>query len=191
MPIGLSGEALKTWFKQAMSYEEYLAVSPDKAVPWRENDKRCELADSQQSLLDSFSREMKVLCVSGVWCGDCSSQGPMLQGIASGSPAIELKWLDRDVAKELSEHLSINQGNRVPTVLFMSEDFEPVSVMGDRTLTRYRAKAAKSLGASCDLPTAVIPEDEFQSTMQDWLDEFERVQLLLRLSPRLRQKHGD
>jgi hypothetical protein len=26
---------------------------------------------------------------------------------------------------------------------------------------------------------------------QDWLDEFERVQLLLRLSSRLRQKHGD
>jgi len=26
---------------------------------------------------------------------------------------------------------------------------------------------------------------------QDWLNEFERVQWLLRLSPRLRQKHGD
>jgi len=27
--------------------------------------------------------------------------------------------------------------------------------------------------------------------MQDWLDEVERVHLLLRLSGRLRQKHGD
>ena len=26
---------------------------------------------------------------------------------------------------------------------------------------------------------------------QDWLNEFERVQWLLRLSPRLRQRHGD
>jgi hypothetical protein len=26
---------------------------------------------------------------------------------------------------------------------------------------------------------------------QDWLDIFERVQWMLRLSPRLREKHGD
>jgi hypothetical protein len=29
------------------------------------------------------------------------------------------------------------------------------------------------------------------ATVQDWLDEIERVQLMLRLSGRLRQKHGD
>ena len=191
MPVGLSATSLEGWFRQGLSYDDYLDSSPEKAAPWRANDKRCELSDAQQTLLNSFSREMKVLCVSGIWCGDCSSQGPMLEAIANGSSTIDLKWLDRGVASDLSQHLAINQGNRVPTVLFMSEDFEPVSVMGDRTLSRYRAKAAKSLGASCDLPTAVIPEDEFQSTMQDWLDEFERVQLLLRLSPRLRQKHGD
>jgi len=27
--------------------------------------------------------------------------------------------------------------------------------------------------------------------LQEWLDEFERVQWMLRLSPRLRQLHGD
>jgi hypothetical protein len=29
------------------------------------------------------------------------------------------------------------------------------------------------------------------AVVDDWLREFERVQLMLRLSPRLRQKHGD
>ncbi len=191
MPIGLSATSLESWFNQGQSYDDYLANAPEKATPWRDNDARCVLSDNQQTLLNSFTRTMNVLCLSGVWCGDCSSQGPMLNAIASGSPNIELKWLDRDVAKELSDHLAINQGNRVPTVLFMSEDFEPVSVMGDRALARYRAKAAKSLGAYCELPIAMIPEDEFQATLQDWLNEFERVQLLLRLSPRLRQRHND
>jgi hypothetical protein len=37
----------------------------------------------------------------------------------------------------------------------------------------------------------VLPADEAAATMQAWLDEFERVQLILRLSGRLRQKHGD
>ena len=73
----------------------------------------------------------------------------------------------------------------------MAEDFEPVSVLGDRTLTRYRAIAARQLGASCDIPGVLIPQHEFNETLQEWLNEFERVQLLLRLSAWLRQKHGD
>jgi hypothetical protein len=36
-----------------------------------------------------------------------------------------------------------------------------------------------------------VPPDEAAATMQGWIDEFERVQLMLRLSPRLRQVHGD
>jgi len=75
--------------------------------------------------------------------------------------------------------------------LFMAEDYEPVSVLGDRTLSRYRSIAARQLGAACDLPGVLIPEDEYNETLQEWLNEFERVQLLLRLSARLRQKHGD
>ena len=47
------------------------------------------------------------------------------------------------------------------------------------------------MGAACQLPGAEVAGDELAATLQDWLDEFERVQLLLRGSPRLRQKHGD
>lgn len=191
MPIGLTTEQLQEWHGRALSYDDYLASTPEKAIPWRENDAKCGLSTSQQSLLNSFIREMKVLVLSGVWCGDCSSQGPMLAAIAKASPKIDLRWLDKDVGIELSDHLKINAGNRVPTVLFMAEDYEPVSVLGDRTLARYRAIAARQLGASCDIPGIQIPRDEFNDTLQEWLNEFERVQLLLRLSARLRQKHGD
>jgi hypothetical protein len=79
----------------------------------------------------------------------------------------------------------------VPVVIFMAEDYHPVSVYGDRTLTRYRALAARRLGAACPLPGAPPADDELAATLQDWLDEFERIELLLRLSSRLRQKHGD
>jgi hypothetical protein len=36
-----------------------------------------------------------------------------------------------------------------------------------------------------------VPEDEVRATLADWLNEFERVALLLRLSGKLRSKHGD
>ena len=191
MPVGIKSDRLQQLYESALSYDDYLALAPERAEPWRENDARTQLTDDQQSLLSSFVREMKVIVLSGVWCGDCSSQGPMLAAIAAESPTIDLRWLDRDEAADLSAHLAINAGHRVPTVVFMAEDYEPVSVMGDRTLTRYRSMVARNLGASCDIPGVEVPEDEYTRTLQDWLNEFERVQLLLRLSARLRQKHGD
>ena len=190
MPVGINAEKLKELHQTAHTYDAYLS-DQERARPWRDNDARTKLASDQQTLLDSFVREMKVLVISGIWCGDCSLQGPMLAAIAAASPKIDLRWIDRDAASELTTAISINAGNRVPTVLFMAEDFEPVSVLGDRTLTRYRSIAQRQLGAACDIPGAHIPEDEYSATLQEWLNEFERVQLLLRLSGRLRQKHGD
>ena len=111
--------------------------------------------------------------------------------IAEASPCVDLKWLDRDEHSDLAEQIKINAGLRVPALIFMAEDYEPVSIMGDRTLSRYRALAAKQLGAACPLPGAPVPTEELHATLQDWLDEFERVHLLLRLSGRLREKHGD
>ena len=84
----------------------------------------------------------------------------------------------------------VNAGFRVPVTWFMAEDFEPVSRFGDRTLSRYRAMARKVLGPTSNVH-APAPEDPVRAVLQEMLDEVERVHLLLRLSGRLRQKHGD
>ncbi len=174
-----------------LDYADYLASDPSRAPQWQAIHDRVTLSDAQTALLGGFTREMKVLCLSGMWCGDCVAQCPMFARIAEASPMIDLKWLDRDEHDDLSEQVTINAGQRVPTVLFCAEDFELVGYLGDRTLNRYRAIAAQQVGAACQLPGAEVAGDELAATVQDWLDEFERVQLLLRLSPRLRQKHGD
>ena len=182
---------LSAKFEDALDWQAYLATDPEKAGPWREIHERIDLSSDQRSLVEGFHREMKVLCSSGIWCGDCVQQGPLIQRIAEANPKIDLRWVDRDEHADLAEQLKICGGMRVPMVIFMAEDFEPVSIFGDRTLTRYRALAAKQLGPSCPVPGAPIPDEELRGTLQDWLDEFERVHLLLRLSTRLRQKHGD
>jgi hypothetical protein len=115
----------------------------------------------------------------------------LLAHIAAANPRIDLRWVDRDVEAEFSEQLKICGGGRVPVVVFAAEDFEPCVIAGDRTLARYRGLARRQLGASCELPWAEIPSDETAAVLQEWLNEFERVQWMLRLSPRLRQKHGD
>ena len=92
---------------------------------------------------------------------------------------------------ELVEQLKICSGHRVPVMLFLNEDFDFLSLAGDRTLSRYRALAARKLGPSCPLPGAPVPPDEIAATLQDWINEFERVHLMVRLSAKLRERHND
>ncbi len=191
-PRTLDAQYLKSKFDAGLEYDAYLATDPEKSQRWREFHKQVSLKPEQKRLLEGFTREMNILVSTGIWCGDCVQQCPLIQTIAEANPAkIHVRYLDRDEHIDLAEQIKICGGLRVPVAIFTAEDFEPVSIFGDRTLSRYRALAAKQLGAHCPLPGAPVPQDEVDATLQDWLDEVERVHLLLRLSGRLREKHGD
>ena len=188
----MNPEFLKKKHDAGLTYAEYLATgTEDQQDAWQAIHDAAALTAPQRELLGAFARRINVIVLSGIWCGDCVQQGPLLQRVAEGNAAIDLRWLDRDEHSDLQEKVRINAGNRVPVAVFCAEDHELVSWVGDRTLHRYRALAAKQLGAACPLPGAPVPQDELDATLADWVDEFERVHLLLRLSARLRQKHGD
>lgn len=184
---------LKQKHDAGLAYPDYLDTGTDqKKQDWTTIYDQATLTDAQTALLGSFTRKINIIVVSGVWCGDCVQQGPLIQRIADGAPqAIDLRWVDRDEHMDLQEQVKINAGNRVPIVIFCAEDYEFVSWFGDRTLTRYRAMAAKNLGGACPMPGAPVPQNELNATLADWLEHFERAHLLLRLSGRLRQIHGD
>lgn len=192
----ITAETLRSHFERALPYHEYVATgSAPQQESWRRIYDKTALTESQIRLVAGFTRSMPVMVLSGVWCGDCVQQCPLIARIAEANQSphgrIDLRFIDRDEHKPLSDAVRICGGNRVPTAIFMAEDHEFVSILGDRTLSRYRALAARHLGPSCPLPGAPVPDEEIAATLQDWIDEFERVNLLLRLSARLRQKHGD
>lgn len=184
---------LKEKFEDGLPYAEYVATGKgDQQEQWNRVYNQVQLTGAQRDLVASFTRRMNVLVTSGMWCGDCSAQCPMFARIAEANAgAIHLRFLDRDEHDDLARQIQINQGLRVPTAIFLAEDFAFCGLIGDRTLTRYRAVAERQLGAACPLPGAPVPQAEVDATLQDWVDEFERIHLLLRLSPRLRQKHED
>lgn len=184
---------LREKFAQALRYDDYVATGSDNhRHAWNDFRQRVQPTDAHRELFRGFVRRMHVLCVSGTWCGDCVQQVPMLDAIAGlRADLIELRIVDRDEHMDLARRLVINDGNRVPVVLFLNEEFDFVSMYGDRSLTRYRALADRQLGASCPLPGAPVPEDEIAATLQDWIDETERAQLVCRLSTKLRAKHHD
>ncbi len=189
----MNAATLKQKFEAGRSYEDYLATgTDDQQNGWRAIGDRLTFTDQQKALLGGFVREFHVLMVSGIWCGDCVRQGPMIQAIADATGGkVKVSWLDRDEHMDLQQQVTVNAGNRVPVAVFAAEDFESVGWFGDKPLSRYRILADQASGASCPVPGAPVPAEELAAELSDWIDQFERVHLLLRLSGRLRQKHGD
>jgi thiol-disulfide isomerase/thioredoxin len=190
----ITPELLRAHFSRGHEYRSYVATgSPDQQASWNAFHAKVRLTDAHRSLLAGFTRKLPVLVISGTWCGDCVQQVPMLDHLAqvAAPGTVQLRLVDRDEHADLAGLVKICGGMRVPTVIFMNEDFEFIGLAGDQVLARFRAKAAKQLGASCPLPGAPIGGDEIAATLDDWAREFERAHLLLRLSAKLRQRHGD
>jgi hypothetical protein len=180
-------------FQQGLSYSDFLAryANDGQKQRWRQAYEQVSLTPGQRNLLASFRRETNVLCLAGAWCGDCINQCPAFEHFAAAAPVIRVRYLDRDEHADAQQALQINGGNRVPVAVFFSEDGFEVARYGERTLAKYRQMMRDQAGDSC--PTGLVtPGDALPAQVtQDWLNEFERVHWLLRLSPRLRRLHGD
>lgn len=180
-------------FALGLPLPEFLSKygSATDATRWEHALAATQLSDSQKKLLGGFKREMNVLVLAGAWCGDCVAQCPIFERIAEPAPVVKVRYLDRDEHPEVQKELQINGGDRVPVAVFFSEDGFEVCRYGERTLAKYRFMVAQLSGETC-ASGIVKANDPLQAqVMQDWLNEFERVQWILRLSPRLRRKHAD
>ena len=186
-------DAWRAAFEAALPYRAFLDrhANADQRARWDAFHGRVSLTPDQKALLGGFVRKMPVLVLAGAWCGDCVNQCPIFAHFAAASPALDVRYLDRDARPDIAAHLKVCGGQRVPVAAFFSEDFTPVLFYGDRTLSAYRAAAAAEFGTAC--ATGIVPPAPAAAAAvtADWLDQFERVQLILRLSGRLRQLHGE
>ena len=198
----MADEVVKYWdmnqeshrgkFEKGLAYKAYMDTGTENDQSrWQEIYDRVILTDAQKELLGGFTRKMNVLCLSGIWCGDCVRQGPMLQRIAEASDVIDLRYLDRDLNPDLRESLRVLGGMRVPVVIFLSEDFLECGRFGAKTLSTYRKMVAEQIGPACATGIVPPPGQDLAVGAQEWLDMFERAQLALRLSPMLRERYSD
>src|SRR4029077_12291578 len=167
-------------FEQGLTYNDFLAryANEGQKERWRQVHAQVALTPAQRQLLAGFRRQMNVLCLAGAWCGDCINQCPIYEHFAIGSRRIQVRYFDRDANPDLGQALSVCGGARVPVVVFLSEDNFQVGWYGDRTLSKYRKMVADEFAPAC--PTGLIPEQDslLAAVTQDWLNEFERVQLI-------------
>lgn len=190
---------LRRMYDDAVTYDAFVALAEANGQrgPWDQRHGQLELTDAQRQLVAGFERDMHVLTLTGTWCGDCALQGAAIQRIAEANPGrIHLRFILRDEpAAELIVKSQINAGFRVPVTWWLAEDFAPVFSFGDRSLSRYRSMARKALppdeSAALGLVEPGPDHDPVRAVLDEMLAMFERAQLLLRLSGRLREKHGD
>ena len=180
-------------FESGLTYNDFLAKygAGTHSSRWAGVHDQVKLTAQQSETLNGFLREMKVMVLAGAWCGDCANQCPIFDHFSAATPKLHIRFYDRDDNPDLGELISTCGAHRVPSVLFLSEDNYVCGRYGDRTLSKYRDMAATQLGAAC--PTGIGGEVQsmLDAVTQEWLNEFERIQLMLRLSGRLRTKHGD
>lgn len=184
---------LRNTFESSPKYDEYVNTgTPSQQQAWAAFRTGAGLNKAQAELVGSFARQLHVIALTGIWCGDCVQQLPFLDAIEQEAHGkFPVRYADRDEHLELADRLMIAGGRRVPIVLILNEDFDVLSVEGDRTLSRYRAMAERQLGPSCPLPGAPVPTNERDATRQDWVNIAERAHLIARLSTKLRQRYSD
>ena len=158
---------------------------------WQAAAAQTALTDEQRTLLGTFTRRTNVLVLAGAWCGDCSSQCPIFERVAEAAPCVVVRYIDRDEHADAQAALQVNGGNRVPVAVFFSEDGHEVARYGERTLARYRQLVGQLTGDGCATGFVKGADPVQRQVVQEWVDQFERVQWILRLSPRLRRVHGD
>src|SRR5215469_8418276 len=134
----MNASFLSEKFATALPYDRYvLTGTEEQQRRWKQVHDVTKLNESQRQLIGGFVREMNVLVVSGIWCGDCVQQCPLLERIAQAKPEhVHLRLLDRDQHRDLANQVRINAGDRVPVAIFMAGDFEFCGAFGDRTLNR-------------------------------------------------------
>lgn len=184
---------LFTEFETALPLAEFLAKYGTDAhrARWASAAAQTALPDDQKKLLGTFTRRTNVLVLAGAWCGDCASQCPIFERVAEAAPCVVTRYIDRDDRAAAQAALQVNGGDRVPVAVFFSEDGHEVARYGERTLARYRQLVAHLTGDGCATGVVKGADPVQQAVVREWVEQFERVQWILRLSPRLRRLHGD
>src|SRR5687768_4671758 len=90
-------------FPTALPYTRYIQTGTEEQQRrWRQVHDAVHLTDAQKLLIGGFVRDMKLLVFSGIWCGDCVEQCPLIARIAEENPSkIDLRFIERPKDGEL------------------------------------------------------------------------------------------
>ncbi len=182
----------KKHFELAKDFDSYLKEGDSSHYTrWLDAiDRTPNLNDQDKDRVQGYNRILNILVYSGIWCGDCVRQVPIIQKIADvAGDLVNVRIIEREESPELMEELRLVGAHRVPVTVFLTEDFWEIGRTSDRTLSVYRAKAARDIGK--EFNAGILVPKARERELAEWVDTFEKMLLMVRLSPSLRKKYSD
>lgn len=140
---------LKTYWDQAMSFEEYLKLTktltenPEMQQEAYQDyyhlglqrmervDKNYTPAESEIQQMEAKNFQGKILIITEPWCGDAASIVPVVtRFLMKAQVPVRLFLRDKDTA--LIDGFLTNGGRAIPKILIADEDFEIIASWGPR-----------------------------------------------------------
>lgn len=114
-------------FNSGISFEEFMSHDDgayiDKMLDIYNN---IEADDEILAKINSIHRKIKVLVFAEIWCPDCVINVPALKKICDINENIKMKIVSREGNEEYLNDYKIDGKVKIPTFLFMDEDFKGI-----------------------------------------------------------------
>lgn len=119
-------------FRNARTFQEFLAGLESNRHPWRELYRRAHVPEDLMERSQDLDENWHLLALSEEWCGDGANSLPYLARLAEASPNLELRVLSRDENPDLMDGHLTDGSRSIPVVMVLDEDFREVGWWGPR-----------------------------------------------------------
>ena len=187
---------IETYWKKAVSFEEYLAgiqkktEYSDKEINDKEIVNKYKLSlkrithvinnyspdIQQQKIFEEKKFNGKILIIAEGWCGDCSQSVPVITTFFKQN---SVKILQRDENPGLTKMFLTNGSESIPIVIFLKNDNSIITHWGSRTqfgkelLTKYKKDPEN------------YPKETFLSDLHDYYTNNNGVDIINEILPLL------
>lgn len=118
----------KDRFESGLSFSEFLNTINIRKEEWLKNYQGFKLTENEIKRLSAVQKKFKVLALTEDWCGDCFRNLPVIVRLVEALPEAQLRVFTRDDNLDLMQKFTPDDKLRIPTVVFMDQDFKVLAL---------------------------------------------------------------
>lgn len=121
-------EIMKDLYEKGLSYRTFIMnLDDDIRNKFMKYYIPLTINDEQKKKMEAVQKKIRILGVVEGWCPDCQINLPVLEKLISTNNNIELRLVLRDAVKDELKDYEVDGKVKVPTFIFMDEDFSIIS----------------------------------------------------------------
>lgn len=122
-------------FQKGLSFLDFVNLDKDT---YKENTmelyEKISVPEELVQKINAVNKLFYILVFAEIWCPDCMINVPVIQKMAELNPNFKVRIVSREGNEAYMEAYKINGKPKIPTVLFMSEEFEVLGAFIEQPL---------------------------------------------------------